>query len=132
MTEQLANTILNKIFELSTKIDTVATVVKRHDESTFPQMQEELKSQSKALFRMESKQNKDILQFIEEKEKIHTRLVPLEDHVKSHKIDNSKSETIEVEKIKSNTEIWKLVFTSVVSIVTAVLASVGIKLTLSQ
>ena len=39
---------------------------------------------------------------------------------------------IEVEKIKAKTETWKLVVTSVVSIVTAVLASVGIKLTLSQ
>lgn len=85
MTEQFANTILNKLFELSTKIDTVATVVKRHDESTFPEMQKELKSQSNALFRMESKQNKDILQFVQEKEAIHNRLKPLEEHVANHK-----------------------------------------------
>ena len=36
---------------------------------------------------------------------------------------------IEVEKIKAKTETWKLVVTSVVSIITAVLTSVGIKLT---
>lgn len=39
---------------------------------------------------------------------------------------------VQVEKIKAKTETWKLVVTSVVSIITAVLASVGIKLTLSQ
>lgn len=79
------NLILNKLFELSTKIDTVATVVKRHDEVTFPEMQKELKTQSNALFRMESKQNKDILQFVEKEEKIRARLVPLEEHVENHK-----------------------------------------------
>lgn len=39
---------------------------------------------------------------------------------------------VEVEKIKAKTETWKLVVTSVVSIITATLASVGIKLTLNQ
>lgn len=85
MNEQLANTVLNKLFELSTKIDTVATTVKRHDEVTFPDIQKELKTQSNALFRMESKQNKDILQFVEKEEKIRARLVPLEEHVANHK-----------------------------------------------
>lgn len=83
--DQLANTVLNKLFELSTKIDTVSAVVKRHDEVTFPEIQKELKTQSNALFRMESKQNKDILQFIEKEEKIRARLVPLEEHVANHK-----------------------------------------------
>ncbi len=39
---------------------------------------------------------------------------------------------VEVAKIQSKTETWKLVVTSLVSIITATLASVGIKLTLSQ
>lgn len=100
MTEQFANTILNKLFELSTKIDTVATVVKRHDESTFPEIQKELKSQSNALFRMESKQNKDILQFVEEKEKIQSRLVPLEEHLTNHKELKAEDKKVWLDVIK--------------------------------
>lgn len=91
MKDTFENTILNKLFELSTKIDVVSTVVKRHDEVTFPDIQNELKTQSNALMRMESKQNKDILQFVEEKEKIHKRLEPLEEHVSEHKLIKSSS-----------------------------------------
>jgi hypothetical protein len=39
---------------------------------------------------------------------------------------------VEVAKIQAKTDTWKLVVTSLVSIVTATLASVGIKLTLNQ
>lgn len=122
MTEQFANTILNKLFELSTKIDTVATVVKRHDESTFPEIQKELKSQSNALFRMESKQNKDILQFIDEKEKIHTRLVPLEEHVKNSKKVNAEDRKTWLEVLKH----------SATSTTTLILAWVAYKLGIIQ
>lgn len=71
------STILKQLFDMSTKIDTVATTVKRHDDITFPAMQKELKDQSESLLRMESKQNKDILQFVEEKEKIWAKLNPV-------------------------------------------------------
>lgn len=88
MTEQFANTILNKLFELSTKIDTVSAVVKRHDEVTFPEIQKELKTQSNALFRMESKHNQDYLQYVEAKEAIEVRIKPLEvDFAKRQKTD---------------------------------------------
>lgn len=39
---------------------------------------------------------------------------------------------VQVEKIKAKTETWRLVVTSAISIIVAVLSSVGIKLTLNQ
>jgi len=57
--------------DVKEKIGGIAEIVKRHDEVTFPLITE-------TLVRMESKQNKDILQFNEEREKLHDRIKPLE------------------------------------------------------
>ena len=85
MNDQFATTVLNKLFELSTKIDTVATTVKRHDDITFPEMQAGIKEQGLTLKRIESKHNQDYLQYVETKEAIETRILPLEEHVTNHK-----------------------------------------------
>lgn len=56
----------------------VEDTVKRHDETTFPEMKTELIKQSNSLYRMESKQNEDMAKFVAEKEEIYKRLSPLE------------------------------------------------------
>lgn len=68
----------DKLTGISERTVRVEEVVRRHDEVTFPEIQKELKTQSNALYRMESKQNKDIIQFNESKEELGDRIKPLE------------------------------------------------------
>jgi len=122
MTDQNSSLILNKLFELSTKIDTVATTVKRHDEVTFPEIQKELKNQSNTLTRIESKHNQDYLQFVDEKTKIVNRIVPLEEYVSNNK-------NIKAEDKKNWSEITKH---SITSTTTLILAWVAYKLGITK
>lgn len=71
MSDPILNQILQNQNDTSEKIGGITEIVKRHDEVTFPEIQN-------SLLRMESKQNKDILQFIAAREEIHKRLEPLE------------------------------------------------------
>lgn len=100
MNDQFANTVLNKLFELSTKIDVVATTVKRHDDITFPEMQKNLKEQGLTLKRIESKHNQDYLQYVEAKENIEKRIEPLEEHLKNHKEIKAEDKKVWVEITK--------------------------------
>lgn len=71
----------DKLTAISERTVRVEEVVRRHDEVTFPDIQE-------TLTRMESKQNKDILQFNESKEELNDRIKPLEvDFAKRQKTD---------------------------------------------
>lgn len=100
---------------MSTKIDTVTTVVKRHDEVTFPEIQKELKNQSNTLTRIESKHNQDYLQFVEEKTKIVNIIVPLEDYVANNK-------NIKAEEKKNWGEMTKHGITSTTTLILAWIA----------
>ena len=81
------DTINTKLGEVSGRMMRVEDTVKRHDEVTFPDIKRELKEQSGALKRMESKQNEDMAKFIDEKELIYndlnSRLMVVEGDYKS-------------------------------------------------
>lgn len=72
MSDQLLNQILQNQNVTSEKIGGIAEIVKRHDEFTFPNIEN-------ALTRIESKHNQDYLQFVEAREALSRRLVPLEE-----------------------------------------------------
>ena len=98
----MEQTIVTKLLDgqekIIEKLATVGEIVRRHDTETFPDMKKELSTQSESLYRMESKQNKDILQFNEAKKEIHDRIKPLEDDYiarQNARIENKK----EVKKI---------------------------------
>ncbi len=103
----MEQTIVTKLLDgqekIIEKLATVGETVRRHDTETFPDMKRELSTQSDSLFRMESKQNKDILQFNEAKKEIHDRIKPLEDDLLARQ--NSKKET--------KRELWKIFWSGV-------------------
>lgn len=70
--------LLQNQIEMNKEIGRVAEIVKRHDEETFPRMMKVLDEQTKALTRMESKQNKDITQFNQANEELKKRVDPIE------------------------------------------------------
>lgn len=79
----MENTIMTKLLEgqekIIEKLATVSEIVRRHDTETFPKIEKELGKQSDALYRMESKQNEDMVKFIMEKEAVIARIKPLEE-----------------------------------------------------
>jgi hypothetical protein len=83
--------IMNHIVEISKKMGEVSSIVKRHDEITFPEI-------TNTLTRMESKQNQDILRFMKEREMLDDRIKPLEDDYKVRK-QASEDNRKEVRKI---------------------------------
>ena len=100
----MEQTIMTKLLDgqekMTEKLATVAEIVRKHDVETFPEMKAELKKQSDALYRMESKQNDDIKHFTSEKEAIIARLKPLEEDLASR--NEGKKET----KNRVSTIIW--------------------------
>ena len=108
-------TLLKQIFDISSSLGEIRAIVKRHDDVTFPEMQKELKEQSFALKRMESKQNKDILQFVEEKEKIWAELNPVIDQLKNIK-------TTDVQVTTSKIQARTTVATAVIGAIAGLIA----------
>lgn len=64
---------------MNKELGRISEIVKKHDDETFPKIMEVLDEQTNALKRMESKQNKDIVQFNQKAEELHIRLKPLEE-----------------------------------------------------
>lgn len=82
MNESMANLILEKVIDtgeklagVSEKVDTVAEIVDKHDNITFPNIE-------RTLIRMESKQNKDIALFTKKEEELRANGISLESRVK--------------------------------------------------
>jgi hypothetical protein len=75
MNEKLLLQLIEDQKENANKMGRVVEIVERHDKVTFPEMNDTLK-------RMESKQNRDIIQWNDEKEKLNDRLKPLEEDYK--------------------------------------------------
>lgn len=66
--------IHDKLTIVGERMARVEQTVQRHDEVTFPEMKGELAKQSDALLRMESKQNADMIYFVDEKERVFNDL----------------------------------------------------------
>lgn len=102
--ETLMNKLLDGQEKMIEKLATVSEIVRRHDNETFPEMKKELTKQSDALYRMESKQNEDMVRFVSEKEKVYKelneRLKPLEEEYKN------KSENKKETKSKVSSIVW--------------------------
>jgi predicted amidohydrolase len=90
MTQNL--NLLDNVLKMNNEIGTLSEIVNRHDKITFPEI-------LNTLSRMESKQNRDILQFNEEKGKINERLRPLEEDYKNRIIRQVENRQ-EINKIK--------------------------------
>lgn len=91
------------MFQMNEKIGKIAEIVERHDSETFPAMRD-------TLARMESKQNKDILQFNEAREALHKRIDPIEkDYIE--RMERKQDTAKELKKIK-----WSVVGTIILGI----------------
>lgn len=92
------------IVEINKQLGGLAEIVKRHDEYTFPEIQNTLK-------RIESKHNQDYLQYIESKEALNKRLLPLEE-------DYKKRQEVKKEvKKNSGNILWDLIKMGVMGLV---------------
>lgn len=88
MTEQVEKILLEGLMGIRSEIGRIGEIVRRHDDETFPEIQ-------KSLGRIESKHNQDFLQYIDTKEALEERIVPLEeDYEERQKVKEEKEELV--------------------------------------
>jgi hypothetical protein len=102
----MENTLINNMLQMKEDIGKIAEIVKKHDSETFPKIEN-------TLLRMESKQNKDIIQFHQSREELSKRMDPIEKDFQDRVIQRKENQ-LEIKRLK-----WAVITMGTLGVTTA-------------